>query len=83
MKIAIRGFVEGRRFKIFEERLEVAEADLESLIPAMAERHASIMFDRGPHMIEIEFLDELNPAERFLRFGTDPAGMVVPLPWLH
>lgn len=80
MKLAIRGFVEGRRFKIFEERVDIPEEDLEAEIPAMAERHAEMMWHRGQHMIEIEFLEALNPAERFLRFGTDPSGMVVPIP---
>jgi len=32
-----------------------------------------------PHMIEMEFLDE-PVAERFIRFGTDPNGMIIPLP---
>jgi hypothetical protein len=30
-------------------------------------------------MVELEFLDEPNPHHRYFRFGTNPAGMVLPI----
>jgi hypothetical protein len=79
MNVAIRGFTKGRTIKRFEESIEISEDDLETLLPALAEKHAREMAADELHMIEIEFLDEPNPNERFFRFGTDPAGMVAPL----
>ena len=75
-RVAIRGFQ--KTLLVFEERFELTEAELESTLPGIAERHA-IMLVGAPHMIEIEFLDEENLNERFFRFGTDPAGMVAPI----
>jgi hypothetical protein len=40
-------------------------------------RHVAAVGDR-PHMIEIEFLDEPDINQRFLRLGTDPRAMVIP-----
>ena len=77
MRIAIRGFANGKRQ--FEDRVEIDEANLDSLLPSLAEKHAAAMAAHELHHIEIEFLDELDPNTRFFRFGTDPSGMVDPL----
>jgi hypothetical protein len=70
--IAIRGFKKGTR--VFEEQVDGDTADLEKL----ACEHMTRLGE-GPMMIEVEFLDEPDPNERFLRFGTDPSGMVMPI----
>src|ERR1700722_8082811 len=77
MKIAIRGFANGKRQ--FEDRAEIEEANMDSLLPDLAEKHAAAMAAHELHHIEIEFLDELNPNTRFFRFGTDPSGMFAPI----
>lgn len=73
MRIAVRGFAEGRR--IFEEIFEAETPDLEEI----AVRHAERLLPYPKHMIEVEFLDEPNPLERFFRLGTDPSRMVQPI----
>lgn len=77
IRVAIRGYVGG--LVLFEDRVEMDEGELELLLPKLAEKHGRALACHDLHMIEIEFLDELNPLERFFRFGTDPSGMVVPI----
>ncbi len=77
IRLAIRGFAGGAA--VFDERVTLEDEQMESVIPALAAQHAARMATHELHMIEIEFLDEPNRAERFFRFGTDPAGMVIPL----
>ena len=52
----------------FEEY--IADAEL-SGIESMAIRHFLRLVSYDRMMIEIEFLDQPNPLERFIRFGTD------------
>ena len=75
-RLAIRGYV-GKHL-LFDDRIEIAECDIDSVVPRLAEQHATAMAEHRLHMIEIEFLDEPNPNERFFRIGTDPSGMVLP-----
>jgi len=77
VRIAVRGFA-GREL-LFEDRVEITDTGLGSLLPKLAEQHAAKMAAHELHMIEIKFLDEPNENERFFRFGTDPAGMVLPI----
>lgn len=77
MRVVIRGFLLGKL--LFEDHATVTERNLEKLVPRLASKHALAMAQHRLHMIEIEFLDEPNPLERFFRFGTDPAGMVRPI----
>lgn len=79
MRVAIRGFAQGRT--VFEEfhTLQRNNGTSEGLLD-MAMRHAGMLWAHPRHAIEIEFLDEPNPRERFIRFGTDPDAMVMPIP---
>lgn len=82
MNLAIRGFMhrtEQRRRLIFEEFVTIAPATLETLLPQLAEKHGKAMAGHELHMIEVEFLDEPDPMQRFFRFGTDPRFMVRPI----
>jgi hypothetical protein len=76
VRIAARIFV--ARELLGEESLELDADDLETSLPLIAARHAMLAGDR-PFMVEIEFLDEHDPLARYFRFGTDPAGMVIPI----
>lgn len=75
MKLAIRGYQGGRL--IFEDRVDVS--DTEGLLPNLAQKHVDLLAGDAPHMIEVEFLEELDPLQRFFRFGTDPTRMVWPI----
>ena len=78
IRLAIRGYVEGHLK--FEELVTLPDpAAVEHMIPVLATKHATALADHKLHMIEIEFLDEPNPLERFFRFGSDPSGMVMPI----
>ena len=77
-RLAIRGFIGG--VKQFEERIDVSESGEE--IEGLVEKHALDLLSRpggDKHMIEIEFLEERDPLQRFFRMGTDPAAMVAPI----
>jgi hypothetical protein len=77
MYVTIRGFK--NRERVFEDTIEVdSEHGLFDLVRTLAISHAQQLAD-GPHMIEMEFLDETDPNQRFFRFGTDPTGMVMPI----
>ena len=77
IRLAIRGYV--GRTVVFEDRVDVPFPDLGTLLPTLAEQHATKLAAHDLHMVEIEFLDEPNEQERFFRFGTDPSGMVMPI----
>lgn len=79
-RVAIRGYVREEQIRrcIFEEELTVDDDELGDLLPDLAKRHGAIIVAHPLHMIEFELLDE-PLGERFLRFGTDPSMMVLPL----
>jgi len=77
MRLAIRGFK--ARELVFEERVTKTIEELDTLLPKLAETHANAMAAGDLTMIEIEFVDDPNPNERFFRIGTDPRGMVMPI----
>jgi hypothetical protein len=77
MRLAIRGY-RGREVQ-FEETVILGSAHLENLVADLATEHAAAMKAGTLSMVEIEFLDDPNPDERFFRIGTDPSGMVIPI----
>jgi hypothetical protein len=76
LRVAIRGFAADKIQ--FEDRVVIDSNDLDKLLPALAFKHAAAMAAHDLHMIEIEFLDEPDPLQRFFRIGTDPSGTVDP-----
>jgi hypothetical protein len=70
MRATIRFFVNGKRKEVFTVPDAAVWSDK---FQSFLDKHPEILTER--HMIEIEFLDEPDPRERFLRFGTDPNGM--------
>lgn len=78
MRMVIRGFV-GRQV-IFKDHVEMADDDdMDVRLPGLVEKHTEYMKDYPKFMIEVEFLEEPDPEQRFLRFGTDPTIMVDPI----
>ena len=63
---------------LLEDRIQASDQEMDTLIPQLAMKHASAV-EGADHMIEIEFLDEPDPLQRYFRFGTDPSGMVKPI----
>ncbi len=76
LKVVVRGFGDGT--KVFEDRVEIDDAALENVIEKMALSHMAALKSYEVHMLEFEFPDAPED-ERFLRFGTDPRGMVMPI----
>lgn len=73
MRIIVRGYGDGKL--VLQERVELTRP--EDLQP-IAERQLKTIAAYELHMVEIEFLDEPDPLQRFIRFGTDGPRMVQP-----
>jgi hypothetical protein len=73
MRVAIRGFAEGKR--IFQEIVDADAVDMQQV----GRKHVTRMAAHPSHMLEFEFLDEPDPLQRFLRIGTDLSSMVQPM----
>lgn len=76
MKIAFRLYKRGKL--ILDEAHDVTEDKWKDLAQQLGKEHAEEMF-KHPHIVEVEFLDQPNPAFRFFRFGTDVERMKNPL----
>jgi hypothetical protein len=77
--LIFRGFVAGEL--VYEQAASFdSSAELDRLLPALAQEHSTLLPDDDrPVMLEVEFLNEPDPLQWYIRFGTDPAGMVVPM----
>lgn len=76
LRVGIKIFIDSTM--VGSEELEIEEAEITKTVEALAKKHAKAIVARK-HMIEFEFLDEPDVEQRFLRVGTDPAGMVKPV----
>ena len=76
IRVLIRGYGDGQ--KIFEDSIEVPDADLEFFVGSLAESHMAFLSKYDRIMLEFEFPDAPE-GERFLRFGNDPSRMVMPI----
>lgn len=75
IRLMVRGYI-GNAL-IFKERVEVERED--DLDPLVKEQMDRLRPGITNSMVEIEFLDELDPKERFFRFGTDTRRMRNPI----
>lgn len=75
-RVIVRGFLKGSH--VFSDHQEL-DADKPGFTRRIAEQHARMTLAGDIDMIEIEFLDEPDPNQRFLRIGTNPLDMVIPL----
>lgn len=76
-QLAFRGYKDGAI--VFEKFETVPFAEIDQVMPRLATEHAAALAGRELYMLEIEFLDESDPKERLLRFGTDPRDMERPI----
>ena len=76
IRLAFRLFGSGNL--IHEERLVVLSEHIDKLIPQLMQEHLARLASYPENMIEIEFLDEPDPLQRYFRLGTDPRGMAAP-----
>jgi hypothetical protein len=74
MRIIVRGWGDGAL--IFQEAIEFDEPD-DAMPKAM--EHVALMTRFEKCLIEIEYLDEPDPLQRFFRMGNDAARMVMPV----
>lgn len=75
-RVVVRIWLNSKLF--LKERIDVTTEEEEAVIPDLVTKHQKLLIE-NPHVIELEFIDELDPKERYFRFGTDPHGMVQPI----
>lgn len=74
-RLAISGYLG----KVLQFREFLESGDAGRTLEQLGETHAQMMEEGLIDMVEIEFLDEPNINQRFLRFGVNPEGMVEPI----
>jgi hypothetical protein len=75
MNIAVRGYSDGKL--LFEETVALTRENVEAVMYS----HVARIQKYQQHMLEIEFVDDAPSPMRFFRFGTDPGGMIIPIPY--
>jgi hypothetical protein len=77
LRLVIRGYL--KKVRQWESSVEVWYDKMPSLMCDLADQHVKSMLGGTLDMVEIEFLDEPDVMQRFLRLGTNPDGMVMPI----
>lgn len=74
--LTIRLWVRG---EVIDTALVIGNEDFHGVVFLMfAAKHQTLM-RTTLHMIELEFMDEADPTERYQRFGNDPSMMTEPI----
>jgi hypothetical protein len=74
--ILVRGY-RGKEL-IFEDSFDLAAMTLPQY-EAMEKKHCDALFDGSITLLEFENPGEPDPQKRFLRYGTSPEGMMMPI----
>jgi hypothetical protein len=78
VRIRVRGWE--NKEKKFDEHIELeSAAEINKRLPVIAQHHISMLADAKDWLVEIEFLDEPDPLQRFFRLGSHPTHMAVPI----
>jgi hypothetical protein len=77
VRVKIRIYIE--RALMASRKVIVPEDELDKLVQACAEAVELLTMGRFVYMMEFEFVDEPDPAQRITRVGTDPRGMDNPI----
>lgn len=75
-KVSVTVHQNGRIFSQQHYELDVGSPDTDVLMANLAKEHALL---QPPSYVEICFLDEPDPNQRYFRIGSDPRHMVLPM----
>jgi hypothetical protein len=75
--LAVRGYL--GESMVSEKHLNIPQNEIDGLVQRLANEHGALMSAGLIDMVEMEFVDEPDPKQRYLRVGINPTGMVFPI----